>query len=569
MKRENVWLPLVLLSASAAFAGEPPDIVQVGVTLSRDVPKPVLMPQAVTAGDFGISMPTATRPMIQAAFADGDGATWVVCEEPGPPELSSLSLENAIRIALEHNEDIKQAYGHVGAARAGLKASKGVYDLNVFSSNQYGQWNRLSERDYAIPANAATGYFRSDSGLRQRVPTGGTVSAYYTTSNEHLLGTDGNRRVYKDYFTFEFVQSLLRGIGDPENRAAIRKAALEIEDSEAARSVLVSRVTLDVVRAYHILKLARQSKDVTDRILGLAKEVSRLEGIRQEKGIGLAQGVDVDRAQMTVRQREYNVRQAERDIAIAQERLMLLLNTPGYAPEWRVEPSDSLDGGVAPMPDPEAAKYAALTNRQELQQMHIMLERLGIERRVAANNRLPNLDLSAGYTTSQGGNTLRGADYFKDTGRQGSWQVGLTLAFPVQNRAAQGEMERNAELLRVANERLNMARRSVLSEVQETFSNLELARVGIPVAREAMELAEEVVKKEEARRETDSRLGNRDLLASHDSLGNLEIVYQTAVAQYHIALAEHRFACATLLDHYRIRIGTCGVDMDPPAIMEP
>jgi len=182
---------------------------------------------------------------------------------------------------------------------------------------------------------------------------------------------------------------------------------------------------------------------------------------------------------------------------------------------------------------------------------------------------LPNLDLALGYTTTHGNNVLRSADYFKDTRRHGSWYVGLSLSFPLQNRAALGEKARNTELLRVAGERLSLTQRGILAEVQETISNLELAHAGIPVAWHALESARETVKGEEERFNIRGGIGNRDLLASHDALGHTEITWQTAVAHYHIALAEHQFARAALLDRYRIRIGPRGVDMDAPVVAEP
>ena len=319
-----LFLIAPLLAMTVAVAGEgagTPTVTRDGANstaipmaevLSPAVAKPVPPTTMPTAEDWVVSKtPTADSilPALTVGDFGGDSisivATSFIVARTGLPDVSSLSLDDAIRIAMRFNEEIRESYGYISAAKAGVTSAQGAYDLNLFSSNQYGRWNSLNEKDYALPTNAATSYFRSDSGFRQRIPTGGTVSAYYTTSREPLLGVGGSHLQTKDYLTIDFVQSLLRGIGDKENQAAIRKAAIAVENSEASRVMAVSRVTLDVVRAYHILALAHRNKEVAKRILDMANEVLQREGVRTESGI--AQQVDVDRARMAVRQREYTV----------------------------------------------------------------------------------------------------------------------------------------------------------------------------------------------------------------------------------------------------------------------
>ena len=126
-------------------------------------------------------------------------------------------------------------------------SAKGVYDLTAFNTTRYGRFNSLDASDY-VPtdlSNATKSYLRADTGLRQRVPTGGTLSAYYTATNERLLGTYGLRKDRNTkYLTVELAQSLLKGIGDKEARGAIKNALLAVEDSQEGRNLVISQVVM-------------------------------------------------------------------------------------------------------------------------------------------------------------------------------------------------------------------------------------------------------------------------------------------------------------------------------------
>lgn len=478
----------------------------------------------------------------------------------GPPVVAQtqevrMSLATAIDTALAHNEDIQESFRRISASEASVMVAKGAYDLNVFNTSRYGRFNSLDEKDYSTTdlSNAAKSYFRTDTGLRQRVPTGGTLSAYYTSTNEQLLGVYGLRKQRdRNYVTVELAQSLLKGIGDKEARGAITNALLAVHDSEEGRNLVISQVVLEVIRAYWTLEVAQNNLAVGHKILGMAQEVLRREGVRFNQGI--SQGVDVDRARLAVKQREYAVLQYERDVAVAQERLVLLINYSGYAKGLSIKPSSPPSTTVAPLPDADKSFEVAINHRYELKQLAIMLQQLDIEYDVATNKLLPTLDVNAGLTSSNGNDTMRSAENFRDTDDQGSWFVGLTFSFPLQNREARGTRARTRQLILIAKDRVSKTARSVETEVKDALHNLVLARDGIPVAKSAYETAQQTVYGEVKRFEMGG-VSNRDLLASHDTLGREEINHHTAIVNYNMALAEYQYACASLLDKCDVIVG--------------
>ena len=466
-----------------------------------------------------------------------------------------LSLAEAIGLALEHNEDIHESFRRISAAEAAAMAAKGVNDLNAFSSARYGSYNSLSQGDYAAydVTNAAKSYLRTDTGLKQRTPTGGSISAYHTYSNERRLGAFNQRGKHdKSYVTLELVQSLLKGIGDKENKGAIENALLTVKDSEEGKNLIISQVVLGVIRAYWMLETAQHNLTVSKKVLEMAHEVHRREIVRFEQGI--SQGVDVDRALMAVRQREYAMLQYTRDVGVAQEQLAMLINYPQYNQSTAFLPTSSPPNSVVKLPDAQQSFALALKNRYELKQLAILLKQLDIEYDINTNKLLPVLDVNGGYTFSNGNDYLRGAENFKDTKEQGSWFVGASFMYPLQNREARGNVRKTKQLIRIAGDRIDKTRRSVETDVRDSLHNLVLAKDGIPVAQSAYDAARQTMSGEIKRFEMGG-VNNRDLLASHDALAREEINYHAAVVGYSVAKAEYNYACALLLTQYGITVG--------------
>ncbi|MDD3311112.1 TolC family protein [Pseudodesulfovibrio sp.] len=465
-----------------------------------------------------------------------------------------MTLADAIGTALAHNEDVQESFRRISAAEASALVARGAYDLNVFSAGRYGSFTSLGAADYS-PAqltNASKSYGRLDTGLRQHVATGGTVSLYNTYSHEKMLGTSGlPKNLEKSYVTIELAQSLLKNIGDKENQGAIEKAVLAVQDSQEARDLVVSQVVLAVIRAYWQLDNACNNVEVARQILGMAREVQRREAVRFDQG--LSQGVDVERANQAVKQREYVVLQYERDMAVAQEQLALLLNYPGYSHETTIITASTPNGDVDPLPDERESLVTALKNRYELKQLAILLKQLNIEYDVNRNKLLPTLDATVGATSSNGNDYLKGGDNFKDTDDKASWFVGLSFSYPLQNREAEGNVTKTEELIRISKDRISMTERSVQTEVREALHNLVLARSGLPVARAAREAAVMTKEGEEKRFELGG-VNNRDLLTSQDALGREEITLYTAIVNYNIALAQYNYACSQLLDKCHITV---------------
>lgn len=499
-----------------------------------------------------IRVPEACLKAFGFFFAIG---LWVLpLSAAAADEEVRLTLFDAVSAALKYNESVQEGTSRIVAAEASRLGAKGAYDATLFNTSKFGRFEGLDEDDYDATQlrNATTDYFQTNVGIRQRVSTGASLSAYYTYSKEHMLGTlNQTDRSQKNYLTLEFTQSLLKGIFDKEQQAAIEKATLSIADSEESKKLIVSRLILDVIRAYWALDVSLNNQRVALDIFNMADRLYKREVVRFKQGI--SQGVDVDRANTVLKEREYTLVQYKRDTAVMQDRLKLLLNSPEFTRETNIIPSSPLNRTVIPTPDSADSYRVALENRYELRQIGILLKQLGLDLDVSANSLLPKLDLLGGVTTPHGNDFIRTAENFKDTDQASSWYVGMNFSYPLQNRTARGEYDKNAALIKIAQDRLSKTQRGIYTELQEAIHNLALAKKGIPIAHQTYISALNTVKGEKKRFEMGG-VNNRDLLASFDALGREEMKYHIAVVNYNVALAEYSYACATLLDKMQVEV---------------
>lgn len=482
-------------------------------------------------------------------------AVFVVCLAIPRPAMAGperLSLSKAIELALEHNPEVQESFEQVGAAESRVTKARGAYDLNLFSSAKYGQFNSLGVEDYPYPNNAVRSSTTGEVGVRQRIPTGAMLSTYYTRIETDKLGVVGGASYQQyEYLTTELTQSLLKGFGDKEQQGAIEKALLSVDDSKEARRLVITSVVSRVLHEYWVLKLARYNVKVAQNTLEMAEELLRREKVRFAQGI--SQGVDVDRASSAREGRLATLQEYERDVRVMEERLLQLLNTWQEARQSGIEPATEPKKQVDGLPNVEDALVQAAATREELKQLAILLRQLGIEYDINTNKLLPSVDVSLQYRTSNGVDYLRGAEDFKDTDEQGSWFTGVSVSYPLQNREARGERDLTKKLMRVAEERVEKTKTGIVTEVRESMANLQLAERNIPVTFQAYEASLRTMKGEMERFEM-SQSNNRDLLAAQDLLGRDDMLHYKSIIDYNLSLISFQAACGTLLDHYHVEI---------------
>lgn len=434
-----------------------------------------------------------------------------------PEVLSSVKSQYPPMLAALIEKDI---------ADGRLKSAEGAFDFNVFA------------RVFGTPA----GYYESstlDTGFEQFTGIWGATifGGYRLTRGDRLPDYDPARTQEGGEPRVGLRVPLLRDGSIDRRRAQLLKAKLDQELADP----FIQRQQLDFVRAatvaYYGWLAAGERWRVAEGLLRVAQE--RADALTSQVATGLLPRIVLTDNRRLVVSRDIAVVQARRRFEAAALALSLFLRDPGDEPV--VAGRDRLPGKF-PDAKPtapgqlDADLNVAIEKRPEVTRFRLALEKLEVDRRLARNQMLPQLDL--GVTASQDVGDARYKD--KD---EFELQGGVEFRVPLQRRDAKGRLaEVEGQISQVSNDQ-RFARDRIRTEVRDAHSALAAAYEQTRQAALNVELARELQAGEEER----FRRGATDLLAlqiREQATFDAEVLAVDATNEYFRALADYRAATA-------------------------
>ena len=296
---------------------------------------------------------------------------------------------------------------------------------------------------------------------------------------------------------------LLRDGSIDRRRATLIKARLDKDLADP----LIHRQQIDFIRAatagYYGWLAAGERLRLSEALLRIARE--RMDALKTQSDSGLIPRIVLTDNRRLIVSRELAVVQARRRFEAAGLALSLFYRdgqeNPTVATRDRLPPSLPAPVG------PEASLLQqdlqrSLTVRPELKRLSLTQEKLEVDRRLARNQLLPNLD--AGVSANRDYGDRR----YKDQ-TETEVQVGVELRVPLQRREAKGRVaEVEAQLEQLTREQ-QFARDRIQTEVRDSFSAWSAAHEQTLQARLNVQLSVEL---QEAENERFMR-GATDLLA--------------------------------------------------------
>lgn len=339
-----------------------------------------------------------------AEALSGEGAG--VAQEPargtsaGAP--ATLSLHEAIALALERNRDLAVERASVEVAAAGVLRAESAHDPIFHAESRY-RWQQPPNTSIfsgAPPGEIAPSNHEvlALASFTRLFATGATASV--STSVARDATTSVLTLVEPAYVTalgIDFRQPLLQNRTIDGARRGIRVARADRRRADAA----LERVLLDTVaaveRAYWTLVAADQEVDA--RASGLRLAEAQRDDTAARVEAGTASETDLAQPMAEIERRRGELLAAREARTRAELALkILILDTP-EDPLWHlpIHPLDVPAPGAEPAALDEALRQA-LSMRPELRESASRLERQAVEIDAARDRLRPQLDLVASYT---------------------------------------------------------------------------------------------------------------------------------------------------------------------------
>ncbi|AMV71831.1 RND family efflux pump outer membrane protein [Desulfuromonas sp. DDH964] len=508
-------------------------------------------PQGALEGGEDVTSSDPIAAILNAESSDQEMAAAAAADvapgdaEPFPavaPSAQQVTLRQAERLALEQNLSLKAQGYDLLAGVAAERKGYGIYDP-LFSLTLARGKNQQRLNQLSTVSQSNTDYRIYDAGVSQQIVTGGKLGLDFTnqrTSYDFAPGVLYNPN-YASELKLSLTQPLLKNFGRTVTEQAILFAVKDRQRSLEDLRNQAFTVLAGVRDAYYEVLRSRDELTYRQTSLELAQRV--LKENRARVNAGVMAPIDILEAEVGVKQRERDLLDAQRQQQDALDNLALLLNS-----QEPVRAGDELLEVPELATDLETGFQAALAGRPDIQKRLRDMERLQIEQEVAGNQRLPGLDLSAAYSHKGLGQSY--SDDWEDVSsdRFPNWQVGVTLSYPLGNRAADNEVLRNRVRLKSLQARLAQLHEEVRNEIRTAIRSLDVNRKKIEVSARGRELAEEKLRTLLKRKEV-GLATTRDVLQGEDDLALARTSEITARADYNKAVTQYLRVTGELLEH--------------------
>ncbi|HEY0427316.1 MAG TPA: TolC family protein [Pyrinomonadaceae bacterium] len=425
-----------------------------------------------------------------------------------------MTLEEAIEMALQNNNDIDTSKIDVQIAEFNLRGARGVYDPQIASESYY----ESATTPVASTIGGATGdsvtqtrYFGS-AGVSGFSPwQGGSYAVDFNSSRTTTSNTNATLNPqFPSALTFSYRQPIFRGRRFDNNRRQIEIAKKNLSLTDAQFRQRAIEVITQVEQAYWDLVFSLRNLQV--QIDAVKQARTQLESNQRLVSKGVLAPIDVVAATTQITTFEQSVYTAQEDVTRAENTLKMLMLPDRTSEIWSrpITPISeiSLEPPRAPL---EVAISDALKNRPEITQLATTAEINQIDQRYYRDQTKPQVDLVGSYTSQGLAGTPNPArtvppnlvgGYINSLGNligqdYPTYRVGVSIALPWGNRTAKANYGRSlAEANQIVNNR-EKQEQIIEAEVRNSLQALRSAEARLASALAARASAEQLYESEQ------------------------------------------------------------------------
>lgn len=317
-------------------------------------------------------------------------------------QTRSLSLSNAIALALQNNNDIEVTRNDVKIAEATLRSLLGFYDPLLTVDPSY--TNSVTPQPSTLGGADLSGVTRSNelrvnsSLFKPLKAGGGSFNVFFNSVRNETSNTFSQLNpTFSTNFGVTFTQPLLkdRSIDNTRRQIRIQRKVIAQSDADFRRRTI--EIISQVQRAYWDLVFALRDQQNRQANLELTKENLRQIEARIEAGAA----APLQRAEVSTElaNRESELLLATQQVATAENSLKQLVLRDAGSEQWSESfvPTDSPVFSSDPI-NLDIVVEDAIANRPELQRLKLQNEINSIDIDYFKNQIAPQVDLNFNYT---------------------------------------------------------------------------------------------------------------------------------------------------------------------------
>ena len=484
-----------------------------------------------------------------------------------PRRIKALTLNDAIRLALQNNNEVEVARNDIRIAESKLRSLLGFYELMFTASPKY--TNNVQPQPSTLGGADLSGVtknntFKADLSFNKPIKQGGgNFNVFFNNTRNYTSSLFSRLNpTFSTNFGFSFKQPVLRNRKIDQNRHQIRIQRKIISQSDADFRKKVIEIISQVQQNYWDLFFALS--DQQNRIVNLNLAKENLRQIDAKIAAGSAAPLQRAEVNMELANRESELLVASQQVVIAENSLKRLLLKDSNSPEWfdSFVPTDQPVFSATPI-NLDSALKDAITNRPELKRLKLQTEINTIDIDYFENQIKPRLDFTTTYKmiglsgTATGGitsNTIPSRfiggynqslqNLFSNNTR--SFEVGVTLTFPLRNKTAEANLATaKFQKQRIAAQK-RLQEQSVITEVRNAVQAIETTRQRVLTSRRARKNAE-IQLEGERKLYNVGRSTTFLLFQRENALTNTKNAEIRAETDYNKALADLQKATSTTL----------------------
>ena len=310
----------------------------------------------------------------------------------------SLSLNDAIKRALQNNNDIEVARDDVRYSETVLRSLQGVYQPTFSITPQIDK--RITPQQSTLGGSGSSGTttsttFTFSPSIAKSFERGG--GSYTLSFNNQHTNTSSSfsfiNPFYASNLSLGFTQPLWRNRSIDNNRRQIRVQKKRLEQSDSDFRSKTIDVISRVQSAYWDLVFALRDQQIQLENLNLSRE--NLKRVEAQIAAGAAAPLARAEVQTELANRTSTLLVAVQAVSTAENTLKQLILKDSTAPEWTaaVTPTDTPSFDSTPV-NLDDAIAEARKNRPELQRLRLQREINAIDIQYFTNQTKPQMDLT-------------------------------------------------------------------------------------------------------------------------------------------------------------------------------